>query len=741
MRRVLLPLLFLSTLLTAESRWTIRVVDPDGRPISGARVVVHTYTKEIHYPGPDYLTDFTDSNGEVHVPAGSDVQHAEIYAVGFKAAEPLCDTCSQPQEITTYRLKLAPKSDEVQVTATGTEITGTDSGTVPFALDLNAIEAMQPTAVSEAIRFLPGAVVNNQGRRGGLASLFVRGGESRYNKFIVDGVTVNDVGGTFDFGVVPTQEFERIEFVRGAESALYGTDAMTSTLQTFSQTGSTRVPELRFGADGGTFGTAHGYAALSGVIRKFDYNVFGDQSNSEGQGVNDEYSNSSQGANLGYSFSSRLAARLRVRHSNNRSGIQSFWGYQGQLPLPQDIDQFARQNNFLASAEITATHGRFQHRFSGQEYHHVRLNNDSVADRGCSFPIFDCGFNDNFNMNRAAFEYRGEWDGVLLPVLGARAVYGYRFEDENGFVNQDFSGFIINSHGLRRNHELFGEAIFNTERASVILGGRFVHNESFGDKGLPRVAASYRLLGEHGSLTGTTLRFAYGRGFKEPRLEESFGAVGAFGLVTLPNPKLGPEENRSIETGFTQGLFHQRVSLSATYFNNKFSKLIIFNTDPVTFVSQYINIGNALAHGAEFELHSRITDRVSLDSSYTYTSTQVLESDASNPVFNPGAPLLRRPKHAGQLLLNYVGKKWGGNLGGSFIGRRPDSDFFVLPIPITSVAGYARFDLGGWYAVNKRVTAYANIENLLNQRYQEVAGYPALKANFRAGLRFRIGGE
>ena len=132
---------------------------------------------------------------------------------------------------------------------------------------------------------------------------------------------------------------------------------------------------------------------------------------------------------------------------------------------------------------------------------------------------------------------------------------------------------------------------------------------------------------------------------------------------------------------------------------------------------------------------------MSLDSSYTYTSTQVLESDATNPVFNPGAPLLRRPKHAGQLLLNYVGNKWGGNLGGSFIGRRPDSDFFVLPIPITSVAGYARFDLGGWYAVNKHVTAYANIENLFNKRYQEVAGYPALKANFRAGLRFRIGGE
>jgi outer membrane cobalamin receptor len=729
MRRVLLPLiLFLFSHLTLAEQFlitSVHVTDPDSAPIANARVsfVCENELAEVRT---------TDARGKVEFKARGNECVVEVLASGFDRFQAKWDEYS-PLEV---QLRLAPRNETVQVTASGSELPGTDTGTVPSSLDSKTIELLQPTAVSEAIRFLPGAVVNNQGRRGGLASLFVRGGESRYNKFIVDGVTVNDVGGTFDFGVVPTQEFDRIEFVRGAESALYGTDAMTSTLQTFSRTGSTRVPELRFGGDGGTFGTAHGYASLAGAIKKFDYNLFGDQFNSEGQGMNDEYSNASQGANIGYSLTSQIAARLRVRHSNNRSGVQSFWDYDGQPPLPQDIDQFARQNNFLASAEVTATHGRFQHRFSGQEYHHVRLNVDAVADRGCSFPIFDCGFNDKFNMNRAAFEYRGEF----TPTAWGRTVYGYRFEDENGFVNQDFSGFIINSHGLRRNHDLFGEGIFTHRRASLIVGGRFVHNESFGDRGLPRVAASFRVLDEIGPLTGTTLRFAYGKGFKEPRLEESFGAVGAFGLVTLANPDLKPEENRSIETGFTQGI-GRRASFSATYFNNEFTKLIAFSTDPITFVSQYINLGKSIAHGAELELHARVTERISFDTSYTYTATQVLESSSTSPLFAPGAPLLRRPKHAGQLLLNYVGKKWGGNLGGTFIGRRPDSDFFVLPVPITSVAGYARFDLGGWYAVNKYVTAYANVENMFNQRYQEVAGYPALKANFRAGLRFRIGGE
>jgi outer membrane receptor protein involved in Fe transport len=102
-------------------------------------------------------------------------------------------------------------------------------------------------------------------------------------------------------------------------------------------------------------------------------------------------------------------------------------------------------------------------------------------------------------------------------------------------------------------------------------------------------------------------------------------------------------------------------------------------------------------------------------------------------------PLLRRPKHSATALIGYRGKRWGGNLAGSFVGRRPDSDFFGYGFD--HAAGYVRVDLGGWYAINSRITAYANFENALDKHYQEVVGYPALGTNFRAGMRFRIGGE
>jgi iron complex outermembrane receptor protein/vitamin B12 transporter len=102
-------------------------------------------------------------------------------------------------------------------------------------------------------------------------------------------------------------------------------------------------------------------------------------------------------------------------------------------------------------------------------------------------------------------------------------------------------------------------------------------------------------------------------------------------------------------------------------------------------------------------------------------------------------PLLRRPKHSATETLSYLGSRWGANLGGSFVGRRPDDDFDGFNI--THAAGYFRADLGGWYAIHPRITAYINVENALDRHYNEVVGYPALPINFRAGFRFRVGGE
>jgi vitamin B12 transporter len=718
---------------------SIHITDPDSRPVSGARIAI--YQSDNNHLVTNLTTDNSGAAVAGNIAAGSCV--VDVQAPGF-ARKTVNAQLGNDSRID-LQLAIASTPQIVVVTGAESPVTTDETGAPTAIVTNEELINRQPVSAADAIRFLPGAIVAATGRRGAITSLFVRGGDSRYNKVIIDGVPVNDPGGTFDFGVVPIAEFERIEFLRGPGSVIYGSEAMTSTVQMFSSTGHTRTPELLLGADGGTYETAHGFASLAGAYKRLDYNLFGDQFNTNGQGENDTYTNSAQGANIGVSISPRSAFRFRTRHSTERSGVAGANFFNGRKVINPDQDQLARQNNFLASAEfdLTAPTG-WRHSFSAFEYNHRRLNQDQLADNTCGPPAFlDCPFTDKFNVNRAGFDYRGEYS----PRAWTRSLFGYEFEDENGFIDQDFSGFTDFSHGLRRNHALYGEQLLSFARISASVGVRYVHNESFGDRGIPHAAVTLLVRRGGDWLSATRLRFAYGEGIKEPRLEESFGLHSVFGVVTLPNKDLKAEQNRSLEGGLVQELFGGHASISAIYFNNLFRNQIAFKFDPVTFESQYVNINSSLAHGAEFEFHSRPSQRLSVDASYTYTSTQILRAPLTfDPLLSAGRPFLRRPRHAGTITANYFARRWGGNLSTVLIGRRPDSDFGLLRSlglheSVDNVAGYGRVDAGGWYALTSRVTAYLNIENLLNHQYEEVAGYPALKATFRAGLRFRLGGE
>ena len=711
---------------------TVTVTDPQSAVLAGAQITIYS----AHSSQPLAIRT-TTANGIVSVSGlAAGKYRINVMAPGFA---PKRITVALPEESpVTVRLALATVPQTVVVSATRTPLTEQDAGVPVSVLDQQDLVNLQPTSEADVLRFLPGAIVSTTGRRGSQASLFVQGGDSDYNKVLIDGVPVNDPGGFFDFGVVPLQEADRLEFLRGAESTLYGSDAMTSVVQFWTSSGESRVPELRFGADGGNLSTAHGLMSLSGARGRLDYNLFGDQFNTNGQGVNDAYSNSSEGENVGIRLSPTTVFRLRTRHSDNRNGVQSNWNFNGQPLLAPDIDQFARQSNFLSSADLTFHPAkRWQHRIFGFEYHHRRSNVDTVADRGCSSTVFlDCPFIEFDKVNRAGFEYQGEY----TPRSWATTTFGYRFEDENGHSGELLSG--SDTHGIRRNHAVYGQEVLLFPRFSLIPGIRFEHNESFGNKAVPRVAATLLALRGHDVFSGTRLRFVYGDGIKEPSFEESFG-IAAFQI--LPNPSLKAEETRSIESGVQQNLLEDKVSVSASYFNNLFTNQIACcePVNPTIGTSQYFNLNRSFAQGAELEIHARPRARLRVEGSYAYTSTQILSAPlGAGPLFSTGAPLLRRPKHSGTLLVSYFGNRWGASLAGTFVGRRPDSDFTLgLIPPVNYAAGYARFDPGVWYAITPRVTAYVNVQNMLNKHYQEVVGYPALGVNFRGGMRFRVGGD
>jgi outer membrane cobalamin receptor len=716
-------LLAIGLVAAASAEIKIKVVDPQDAVVTGAEVQLLKLGKAV-----PAAVQSTSAEGLVifRVEASSSYR-VQVLAPGFA---PETVDLSPTADVITIKLRLATAAETVVVTATRTPVPSQAAGADVDALSSQQLEAMQPVAADDAMRFLPGAVVNTAGQRGGISSLFVRGGESTYNKVIVDGVAVDNPGETFDFGTLPLAQADRVEFVRGAQSTLYGSDAMTSVVQVWTRIGSTAQPELRFGADGGNFGTANGYASLAGAHGRFDYNFFGDQFNSNGQGVNDAYSDSLQGANVGVRLIDEVSLRVHMRHSNSYTGVPGEWDFNGDPLLQPDPSEWSHQNNLLGSVELTVgAPSGWQHRFTGFDYlsRYTDVNFSSNPLNYDDFPGHT--YND---INRAGFEYQGDYS----ERTWTHSTFGFRIENENGFVGS----YGAQTPGQRLSQDAYLQQQLTLGRLSVIAGGRFVHNSTFGNTGVPRVALTLLALRGGELFSGTRLRFSYATGFMEPALYQTFANLPYY----VANPGLLPERTRAFEAGFQQNLFAGRWALNATYFHNLFHDQIEYGTNQAG-LGQFFNVQRSLAHGAEIELQGRIWRKLSLNTAYTYTSTQYLQAplctpaNFCDPVYDTGNPLLRRPKHSATTILSYLGTRWGVNLGGSFVGRRPDSDFDGFGID--HAAGYARVDLGAWYAINSRITAYANVSNALNDHYNEVVGYPALTANFRAGMRFRIGGE
>lgn len=739
-------LLLASLVAASAADLKIKVVDPQSAAVSGAQVSVIVFEVSTTpgaapgtYEGMSYRspvkTAITSSEGIASFTAvypDSELQ-IKVVAPGFAP-----ETDSVPfKDLIAIQLHLAVASETVVVSATRTPTPAEQTGASISTIENEQLEVMQPVAADDAVRFLTGAVVNSYGQDGALSSLFVRGGESTYNKVIVDGVYITEPGLTFDFGTLPLGQADRLEFLRGAQSTLYGSDAMTSVVQVWTRSGSTRTPELRFGADGGNFSTANGYASLSGARGRYDYNFFGDQFNTNGSGVNNAYSDSLAGANVGAALNAKTSLRVRVRHSNSHTGLPGAWNFNGDELVPPLPVGNAQTNTLLGSTELTiAEPSGWQHRFTVSDYVYRYFDNSPDGNTYNFASVY------NYDINHVAGEYQGDYS----ERSWTHSTFGYRIENESAFFA--YPAFPPPTHGQRLNQDAYLQQQFTLGRLSVVAGGRFVHSSEFGNIGVPRVALT--LLARRGGemFSQTRLRFSYATAYMDPDFTETFAGLPFY----VPRPGLLPERTRAFETGFQQNFWAARWVLNATYFNNLFHDQIEYGTNTVTYqgnppgtLGQFFNVQKSFAQGAEVELQGKIRPRLLLTTAYTYTSTEYLQSpycaaDAcGTPLYETGNPMLRRPRHSATTQLNYLGKRWAANLDGSFVGRRPDSDF--IDDLVDHAAGYVRADVGGWYAINSRITAYGNVYNALDRRYNEVVGYPALPVNFRAGFRFRLGGE
>ena len=708
------------------------VTDPRGATIASAQISVE---------------QIPPAGGPARAVSGSDGRFSLTLAPGRYRVTISRDSFAQvAQEITVapgetrelnVHMTLEPLSSKVVVTAQAFPLDADSSPAPVTILTRQDIEQRVATSLPDLLATQPGFSLGRTGPEGGQTSLFLDGGNSNYTKVLVDGSPVNLPGGLVDFSNLTLDNIEKVEIVHGAESALYGSDAMDGVIQIFTHRGTTRTPELIAFGEGGNFSTGRGGAEFSGLLGQFDYSAGASDLQTDGQGPNDRFRNRTLSGNFGWRFSDTARVSLSLRDNDSDAGTPG-----PTVIEPPNLDQHFGLHKFSANLHAEfATGAHWRHQLTGFESYYRQTDANLLVDfytppdSGGNITCFgprssqavlsnfcDFLFSDLFQYNRAGFTAQSSYFTRTFNITA-----GYEYEVENGFVSS------IGIHARRNNQAGFIDAQWQpVARLTLSAGVRAEDNATYGTRGVPRAGASYALRISRGALGDTRLRVSYGKGIVEPRFDQTYGLDSCF----PGNPNLLPEQSWTLHAGIEQKLASDRVRFAATYFESRFHDIISFQLDPVTFCGTFFNTNLARARGTILSSEARLTHWLSAAANYTYQSTRTLSapSDPLNidPNYLVGSPLLRRPKNSGNVMLNASFRRMNWNLNGYFTGPRADYNF---PGQIMN-PGYARIDLGASYGVSRGVTFYGRIANLADKRYQEAYGFPALGREFRVGVKY-----
>ena len=623
--------------------------------------------------------------------------------------------------------------ESVVVTATGRETPESNVGTSITVLDRRDIEQRHALSTIDLLRTIPGIVAVRSGGVGNLTGVFVRGGESTYNKVLLDGMPLNEPGGAFNFASLSPEHIERIEVLRGAHSALFGSDAMASVIQLFSARPEAGRPQLNLTLDGGTFDTAHLAAGAGARTGGLEYSVFGSYLHTDNQEPNNENKTSTVAGNVARSLSSGASVRLLGRGEFGRTGTPGTTAF-GR----PDMDAFFRHrdgsflggwNQPLGSRVTQQT----SYSYIITKYRSTNLVADppftpQFGDLVGAFPSSDFLYDSETELGRHHFEYRAD----AAVGQGQTLTAAFAYDGERGVLTNHRST-AAPQRPTRNNRGTTVQYEALAKRVSIVGGIRFENNGSFGFYAAPRVAVSWLAGTGNTAIGATRIRGSVGRGIKEPLFVQSYSPSPSF----LGNPDLKPERSRGFDVGLEQRFAGDRVAVDAIYFANHFDDLISLGPfDPVTFNARYENIGETRASGLELAGTAIVGGALRLSGGYTLLDSKVIRSISSSPIFAPGRQLYRRPRHSGSMQLSYSRDRVGLAVGGVFIGSRVDSDFNFPTI--SSNEGYATWHASGEWRVARRTSGFLTIDNLFDSDYMEPLGYPALGRTVRIGIRTRF---
>jgi outer membrane cobalamin receptor len=771
-------LLVLSTLTISGS-----ITDTSGGALASATV-------EVVVAGRAIATTNTGADGRYQLQAPSGVPfQLRVRRIGFAEQAVAIAGSTQPVE-RDITLLIGGVSDTLVVTASGDAEARATVSAATTVLAEAEIRRLGATSLADVMRFVPGLAVEGTGRESGRTSLFSRGGESDYNLVLIDGVRVNEGGGGFDVSRIAAGEIERVEVVRGAQSALWGSDAMGAVVQVFTRRGRSGGPSVSGSLEGGSFATWRSDIQLSGATSRVDYHVGAIHRQTDGAFADrlrqrDRFEHFAVDGSLGLALGTRATVRTGVRYSNAQGRVV------GNIAYGANDSGTAYDSTDLAwhVAVGHAIGARYAGVATVNDFHTELTSADTVADPsfnvyvllegrpGAVFPrsprlvrlltqqeflaaeaggglgaaqflattpfgVSDFASSSRSTFRRPAFRYQGD---ISWP-LGQRTTVGYEYENERNPLEPVFR---LDNNAVFAQHQ-----IATRDRWFVTAGVRVDRKSSYDTFVSPKLSVGALLLPyRSGGVSSVKVFFNAGKGIKTPTFSERFGGSFADG-----NADLAVERARSTDAGIEVTAIDQRVRVLVAAFHNRFRDQVEFLSSSPSFSldgqPDFINIAGSRARGIEIEA-AVIRPAAGLTAAATYAlvATNVEQTVQTDVQFQPGQPLLRRPKHSGSLRLSYALGRLSINANARFIGQRHDSAFLSLrsvPNPnfpqavdtdITVNPGYAVWGFGADVRVHSALTVFARGDNVGGSVYETALGYPGLPRAVVAGARFSLGGR
>ncbi|HLY39664.1 MAG TPA: TonB-dependent receptor plug domain-containing protein [Terracidiphilus sp.] len=588
-----LILILLSFAAVSAGAASIRgvVTDASGAKVTGATV-------DLLYAGNVIASTVSRADGSFEILTG--VQGRFYLLVSAKSFRQLETPGFFAGRLDTVErnLVLEPEwvRESIVVTATGTPTPQPQTGTSTTVLGPPDL-ALRDDLVSP-LRLMPGAIVVQDGQQGGQTSLFIRGGDSDSNKILLDGVSIDDLGGRFDFGPLSTTAVEHAEVYRGPDSDLYGADAASGVVSLTTPRGTTNFPSLIFHGDAGRFDSSQEDMELAGTLGKLDYLGEFNWLQTDNQLPDDEYHVATAAANLGFQVNGKTQVRGTVHYGVDGTGVPGAFGFYG---LSNDATQKDQDIYFSGTIDNQTTpdfHNvvRYGLTRKREQYHLWTQNGSGLFDAyGDSFgyPVTILGANGDsvtgpalmdfagtypqgyqLVSNRDALIYQGDY--TVTPHLAA--LVGFQFQDERGAEpgSTYYAPIERTNYDYRAGvHGDFKNRFFYT------LGGDLEHYSLFGTDTTPRAGFSFYVLRPRkGIFSGTRLLFNYGDAIREPSLTDQFYSLYNFlemngGQSTVQQLGIAPlaaPRTRTYDGGVEQAFLSQRILFRANFFHNEFGR-------------------------------------------------------------------------------------------------------------------------------------------------------------------------